>query len=119
MLAKATESESQVQCEDEVQVVAPDGGWGWLVAVASFLVHVVMDGITYGVFVIGLLDDFEASRQEVGWVGSIMIGVTYAAGRKNGYPMTSYLEHVIGGIALRLDIRWVLQGVKKVTELSS
>ena len=61
----------------------PDGGWGWPVTIASFLIHLILDGITYsfGVFAVGLIDYFEASRQDVGWVGSIMIGVTYGTGK--------------------------------------
>lgn len=60
----------------------PDGGWGWPVTISSFLIHMILDGISYsiGVFVVGLIDYFEASRAEVGWVGSIMMGVTYSAG---------------------------------------
>lgn len=26
---------------------APDGGWGWIVVFSSFVIHVIMDGITY------------------------------------------------------------------------
>lgn len=32
---------------DFFQVVPPDGGWGWVVVVASFVCNVLVDGIVY------------------------------------------------------------------------
>lgn len=61
----------------------PDGGWGWMVVVGSFMIHVIADGITYsyGVLAIDFIDQFEASRQQIGWIGSIMVGTTLGAGK--------------------------------------
>lgn len=58
-----------------------EGGFGWAVTAGSFLMNAVEDGITfsYGILAVALIDYFDASRQQVGWVGSIMIGVTYLA----------------------------------------
>ena len=39
----------------------PDGGWGWMVVLGSFIVHIIADGMAYsfGVVVVALLDHFE------------------------------------------------------------
>ena len=68
--------------EAELPVV-PDGGWGWMVVLGSFVIHVIADGVYYsfGVFLVALLDHFEGSgRGELGWVGSIMIGTLLSVG---------------------------------------
>ena len=36
----------QTQLPELVQM-APDGGWGWLVVFASFMIHAVADGVAY------------------------------------------------------------------------
>ena len=73
---KATTQDSEVP-------VVPDGGWGWMVVLGSFIIHVIADGVYYsfGVFLVALLDHFEgAGRGELGWVGSIMIGTLLSVG---------------------------------------
>ncbi|GAU87242.1 hypothetical protein RvY_00124 [Ramazzottius varieornatus] len=64
------------------QLVAPDGGFGWVVVFGSFLVHVVMDGITYsfGALLPHLLDKFQAGEASTGAVGSTLFGVTLVVG---------------------------------------
>ena len=62
----------------------PDGGWGWIVIIASFLIHVMADGAvySYGVLVPYFLDEFpEATRANVGGIGSMMVGVTWGCGK--------------------------------------
>ena len=61
----------------------PDGGWGWVIVFGSFMIHVIADGVAYsfGIFVVELLDYFHGvSRSEVGWIPSILIGVTWGSG---------------------------------------
>ena len=61
----------------------PDGGWGWMVVVGSFFIHVVADGVAYsfGIFCVEFIDQFNAGRAEVGWIGSMMIGITWGSGK--------------------------------------
>lgn len=70
--------------EDEVPVVptVPDGGWGWIVVLGSFMIHVIADGIAYsfGVFVEDFVIHFECSKSAVGGLGSLMLGVTWGSG---------------------------------------
>ena len=60
----------------------PDGGWGWVIVLASFFIHVIADGVAYsfGVFLLEFLDYFGGGRGELGWIGSLMVGVTLGAG---------------------------------------
>jgi len=59
-----------------------DGGWGWVVVVGSFMIHVLADGVSYsfGLFVQPLIEYFDVGRADVGWLGSLMIGITWGCG---------------------------------------
>ncbi|VDD75553.1 unnamed protein product [Mesocestoides corti] len=72
---------------------APDGGWGWVVVFASFLVHFLVDGLAYsfGVFTTDLVEHYDISRQSVGWINSILVGVTHISG-----PLASRLCEAYG-----------------------
>lgn len=60
----------------------PDGGWGWMVVYASFMIHVFTDGMTYsfGVFYAEFLAYFEESSSKTSWIVSILVGVTLSSG---------------------------------------
>lgn len=69
--------------KDEGNYVAPpDGGWGWMVVLSSFLIHVIADGVVYsfGVFLMELVDFFKTSRGDTSWVGSLQPAVTFTVG---------------------------------------
>ena len=50
--------------EDEERVIPPDGGWGWMVVLSSFIIHIIADGIVYsfGIFFIEFIDYFNSSK---------------------------------------------------------
>lgn len=79
--------------EELVLNKAPDGGWGWVVVLGSFMIHVIADGIAYsfGIYVESFLVHFNASRSEVGFLGSLMLGVTWGTG-----PIASMLTNKYG-----------------------
>ncbi|KAM9780123.1 solute carrier family 16 member 6b [Neosynchiropus ocellatus] len=54
---------------------APDGGWGWAVALAFFLVEICTYGSikSMGVFLQDLMDEFGESNSRVSWVISISV----------------------------------------------
>lgn len=54
----------------------PDGGWGWLVVIASFVNHIIVDGISYtfSVFYLVFLDYFKESTGKTALVGSLLTG---------------------------------------------
>lgn len=71
----------------------PDGGWGWMVALASFSIHIVTDGITYsfGMFYLKFLEYFNEGKGYTAWIASILVGVTLCSG-----PISSSLVNRFG-----------------------
>jgi len=71
----------------------PDGGWGWAVVFASFMIHIIADGITYsfGVFLVELIEKFDADRSAASLIPSILVGVTLGSG-----PIASYFTNRYG-----------------------
>ncbi|CAG4975683.1 unnamed protein product [Colias eurytheme] len=71
---------SKHSVEQEPQI--PDGGWGWVVVVASFLIATVADGLafSYGLLQIKFVDFFEASEAKTSLIGSLFISVPLIAG---------------------------------------
>lgn len=63
-------------------VAPPDGGWGWAVVFASFMIHIIADGITYsfGIFLVELIKVFDSDRGETSLIPAILVGVTLGAG---------------------------------------
>ncbi|CAF1578289.1 unnamed protein product [Adineta steineri] len=52
----------------------PDGGWGWIIVLASFMIHFIMDGITYSmgdIFLHPMMKKFPG-------VGRVSISTTWA-----------------------------------------
>ena len=76
---------SKTKAKNSSERIVPDGGWGSVVVIGSFMAHVIADGISFsfGVFVEDLVDYFESSKSAVGGVGSLMIGMTFFAGNVN------------------------------------
>jgi len=64
----------------------PDGGWGWMVVLGSFMIHVFADGFTYtfGIFYVHLLSHFQVSKAAASWILSILVGVTLGSGPISG-----------------------------------
>ncbi|XP_015607738.1 monocarboxylate transporter 12 [Cephus cinctus] len=63
-------------------VPPPDGGWGWWVVFASFMIHIVTDGVTYsfGVFYLEFLNYFDEGKGTTAWIASILVGITLCSG---------------------------------------
>lgn len=68
----------------KVYTEVPDGGWGWIVAVAFFLVEVFTYGVikSFGIFLKDLMTDFEESNTRVSWIISICVFVMTFTGKK-------------------------------------
>nr|XP_057905611.1 solute carrier family 16 member 6b isoform X2 [Doryrhamphus excisus] len=76
-----------------VYPAVPDGGWGWAVAVAFFLVEICTYGTlkSLGVFLQDLMDEFGESNSRVSWVISICVFIfTFTA------PLSTMLSNRFG-----------------------
>lgn len=87
-------SESDDDEEDELsEQKALDGGYGWVVVFASFLINMIADGITFsfGVFNVEFLKYFGDSKGKTAWIGSIFMAFPLLSG-----PIASYLTDRYG-----------------------
>ncbi|KAG7491394.1 hypothetical protein MATL_G00003210 [Megalops atlanticus] len=91
------------------QQEAPDGGWGWVVLLASVLVLALTLGFPscLGIFYTDLQTDFQASNSETSWVPSVMTAALNAGGplcsilvERYGCRATVMLGGVLSGLAM-------------------
>jgi len=70
----------------------PDGGWGWVVVLGSFISTCVLDGIcnTFGVMMDPLVKDLGQDRVSVSTVGSVQIAVYFFTGPLAASLVTRY-----------------------------
>ena len=61
---------------------APDGGWGWVIVVASFMVNMIADGVTFsfGVLFDELQNEFKESKAVTAGVVSVFHAVPLLSG---------------------------------------
>lgn len=84
---KRAESEESVD-EDDIEdyiPTPPDGGWGWMIVLASLVCNIIVDGIGYsfGVLLPIFVEYFNAPKGKVALVGSLLCGVYLCAGLFN------------------------------------
>lgn len=106
--------------DDEKAVKIPDGGWGWVVVLSSFVISMIADGISFsfGLLYIEFLEEFEASKSTTAWIGSLFIAVPLLSG-----PVMSALVDrygcrsmtILGGIISTLG--FVLASISTTLEM--
>jgi len=65
---------------------SPDGGWGWVVVLSSFLLQLLTIGITYtfGILLTELVNEFNVDMSTAAWIGSIQPCLLYFTGLASG-----------------------------------
>lgn len=82
---------------------ALDGGWGWMVVLASFVAHMIADGcgFSFGVLFSELLEVFGESKSTTAWIGSLFVSVPAICGPIASVVANSYgcrTTTMIGGL---------------------
>lgn len=102
---------SDEQSDDAEIVVPPDGGWGWVVVIASFLCNIVVDGTVYafGMFLEEISGEFHVSESKVALVGSLLSGFylitgpfTSALANRYGFRLVAIIGSVVSAAAFGL-----------------
>ena len=64
--------------------IPPDGGWGWMIVLSSFMCSLIVDGIayTFGVFLPILTVYFGEGKGRVSMIGSLLAGVYLSCGNE-------------------------------------
>ncbi|KOX77338.1 Monocarboxylate transporter 9 [Melipona quadrifasciata] len=75
------------------EATPPDGGWGWVVVAASFMVNLIADGITFsfGVIYVEFLNYFGEGKSKTAWIGSLFMAMPLLSG-----PVASFLTDRYG-----------------------
>ncbi|KAG6459427.1 hypothetical protein O3G_MSEX011380 [Manduca sexta] len=95
--AISVSSSSSSSSDDEDLSIAearpPDGGWGWVVVFASFMVNLIADGITFsfGVFYPHFLEYFGEGKGKTAWIAGIFMAMPLLSG-----PIASFLTDRYG-----------------------
>nr|KAG5700447.1 hypothetical protein BaRGS_010360 [Batillaria attramentaria] len=60
----------------------PDGGWGWVIVVASLMANIIVDGITYtfGIFLPKFQQAFQQPKRTIALAGSLQVGTYLCVG---------------------------------------
>lgn len=68
---------------EETKPNIPDGGWGWFVVLAAFIINAVSEGIifTFGLLYIEFLHEFGASKSATSWIGSLFMAIPLMSGK--------------------------------------
>lgn len=84
---------SQSQCSTSNYKRPPDGGWGWVVVFASFMINLIADGVSlsFGVIYPELVEAFGESKSKTSWVGSLFLSIPLITG-----PIASALTDHFG-----------------------
>ena len=84
--------EKENLAEDECTIVPPDGGYGWIVTLASFLCILISDGILYcfGLILSEVEWVFDEPAAKVAWIFSIFNAISYFSGMAISIESASY-----------------------------
>ncbi|KAL1452819.1 hypothetical protein WDU94_007012, partial [Cyamophila willieti] len=91
--SSSSSSSSDSSLDNLSQIHPPDGGWGWVIVFASFMVNLIADGITFsfGVIFIEFLHYFGEGKSKTAWIGSLFMAIPLLSG-----PIASFLTDRYG-----------------------
>ncbi|XP_069105357.1 monocarboxylate transporter 12-like [Argopecten irradians] len=108
-------------------VLAPDGGWGWMVTFSSFMLNMILDGVffTYGIFFPEFLRYFGQSNGKTQLLHSVLVGTCLVSGplasvlvrkfdsRKVAATgaLTASIGFFLSSFAPNLDVMFVCYGI--------
>ncbi|XP_015182439.1 PREDICTED: uncharacterized protein LOC107069546 [Polistes dominula] len=74
--------DSTIDDKDKKKPRIPDGGWGWVVVLASLVISMIADGVSFsfGLLYIEFLKEFGASKAKTAWIGSLFMAVPLLSG---------------------------------------
>ncbi|XP_049872732.1 monocarboxylate transporter 3 [Pectinophora gossypiella] len=107
-----SDSPSEESEPEAALVVPPDGGWGWVVVVASFMCNFLVDGIIFsgGMLLDSIQEDFKTTKGHVAPVNSLLAGLYLLGGpfvsalaNKYGFRVVTIVGSVISSIAFGLS----------------
>lgn len=110
--ARLSIDKTVLQEEKEVLPAPPDGGYGWVIVFASFMLNMFVDGVGYsfGFFLKELTQEYDTTASKAALVGALLPGTTMLVGplvsvivNKFGCRITSIVGCVIAGIAMGLS----------------
>lgn len=89
----SSSSEDNCSLEQFCEARPPDGGWGWIIVAASFMVNLIADGITFsfGVIYVEFLNYFGEGKSKTAWIGSLFMAMPLLSG-----PVASFLTDRYG-----------------------
>lgn len=58
---------------NEMITIPPDGGWGWIIVIASFIIFLITEGIiySYGVFFQVITKELNFTRSQISLIGAV------------------------------------------------
>ncbi|KAM3182388.1 hypothetical protein ACTXT7_012484 [Hymenolepis weldensis] len=74
--------ELEINLEDIEPPIPPDGGWGWVVLVGSFICMFFVDGLSFsfGIILPDVQESFQCSTTTISLAGSFIVGFTLISG---------------------------------------
>ncbi|VUZ40663.1 unnamed protein product [Hymenolepis diminuta] len=83
--------ELEINLEDIEPPIPPDGGWGWVVLIGSFICMFFVDGLSFsfGIILPDVQESFQCSTTTISLAGSFIVGFTLISG-----PIVSAISNV-------------------------
>ena len=86
------EDNTHEEMDSKLQPPPPDGGWGWVVVFATFMIQIITSGVTnsIGLFYLSFMHYFNEGKGATAWIASILVGVTRCSGPISSFFMKKY-----------------------------